>query len=171
VSGNGIGELCVKGPNVMKGYLNNPEATKNMIDADGFLHTGDVVQVDKIGDFYIVDRIKELIKYKGYQVPPAELEAILQTHEAVADAAVIPVISEELATELPRAYVALKETHKGAITASELAEYVAKRVAPHKQLRGGVEFLDAVPRSPSGKILRKLLRNQANNEKKILVKF
>ncbi|KAI8058116.1 hypothetical protein BDF22DRAFT_739517 [Syncephalis plumigaleata] len=171
VSGNGTGELCVKGPNIMKGYLNNPEATRNMIDADGFLHTGDVVQVDEIGDFYIVDRIKELIKYKGYQVPPAELEAILQTHEAIADAAVIPVVSEELATELPKAYVALKATHIGSITASEVADYVAKRVAPHKQLRGGVEFLDVVPRSPSGKILRKLLRSQANDEKKVSAKL
>ncbi|RKP27641.1 hypothetical protein SYNPS1DRAFT_32405 [Syncephalis pseudoplumigaleata] len=164
------GELCVRGPNVMKGYLNNPTATANMIDADGYLHTGDVVRVDAAGDFYIVDRIKELIKYKGYQVAPAELEAILQTHEAIADAAVVPVQSEALATELPRAYVALKPSHVGAVTAEEVAQYVAQHVAPHKQLRGGVEFLDVVPRSPSGKILRKLLRGQAN-EKKPLAKI
>ncbi|KAI9590853.1 hypothetical protein BDF19DRAFT_461006 [Syncephalis fuscata] len=156
------GELCVQGPNVMKGYLNNPNATSDMIDADGFLYTGDVVQINEDGDFFVVDRKKELIKYKGYQVAPAELEAILQTHEAIADAAVIPVTSEELATELPRAYIAIKETHRDSITIHEVTEYVAQRVAPHKQLRGGVEFIDVVPRSAAGKILRKLLRNQAN---------
>ncbi|RKP08854.1 hypothetical protein THASP1DRAFT_15061 [Thamnocephalis sphaerospora] len=154
------GEMCVRGPNIMKGYLNKPEETAAMIDADGYLHTGDVVRVDENGHFFVVDRIKELIKYKGFQVAPAELEALIQTHDAVADAAVIQVQCPEQATELPKAYVALKATHQDTTTAQQIMDYVTERVAPYKKLRGGVEFIDVIPRSPSGKILRRLLRDR-----------
>jgi acyl-CoA synthetase (AMP-forming)/AMP-acid ligase II len=135
----------------MKGYLNNRAATEQILDQDGWLHTGDIGHADPDGDFYIVDRLKELIKYKGYQVPPAELEAILLTHPAVADAAVIPSPNEE-AGEVPKAFVVLK----GEITPDELIEYVAKRVAPHKKIRL-VEMIDEIPKSASGKILRRKL--------------
>ncbi|RKP06507.1 4-coumarate-CoA ligase [Thamnocephalis sphaerospora] len=154
------GELWVRGPNIMKGYLGNPKATADTIDADGYLHTGDVAVVDEHGNFFIVDRIKELIKYKGFQVPPAELEAILQEHDAVADAAVIGIMSKEQATELPKAFVSLKPTHRGRVTEQELIDYVKERVVAYKRLRGGLEFIDVVPRSPSGKILRRLLRDK-----------
>ncbi|RKP04887.1 hypothetical protein THASP1DRAFT_33296 [Thamnocephalis sphaerospora] len=151
------GELCVRGPNIMKGYWNQPEATAATIDADGYLHTGDVVRVDERGYFFVIDRIKEFIKYKGFQVAPAELEAVLLTHDAVADAAVIGIQCEEQATELPKAYVVLKPTHQDTTT-QQIAEFVAERVATHKKLRGGVEFIAAIPRTESGKILRRDLR-------------
>ncbi|NUL82731.1 MAG: 4-coumarate--CoA ligase family protein [Armatimonadetes bacterium] len=145
------GELLIRGPQVMKGYLNNPEATAQCIDSDGFLHTGDMARVDSDGCFYIVDRLKELIKYKGYQVPPAELEALLLTHPAVADAAVIPALDEE-AGEVPKAFV----VKRAEVSAEELMEFVAGKVAPYKKIRY-VEFIDAVPKSPAGKILRRTL--------------
>ncbi len=99
-SGKGLGigedgEIWVKGPQVMTGYLNNAEATAATIDEDGWLHTGDVGHVDDDGHFTIVDRLKELIKFKGFQVPPAELEALLVTHPAIADAAVIGVPDDD----------------------------------------------------------------------------
>jgi acyl-CoA synthetase (AMP-forming)/AMP-acid ligase II len=143
----------------MKGYLNRPEATAQTIDADSWLHTGDIGYADADGHFFIVDRAKELIKYKGFQVPPAELEALLLTHEDVADAAVIPVPDDE-AGEVPKAYVVLK----GAATPEELMDFVAARVAPHKKIRA-VEFIDKIPKSPSGKILRRHLV-QAERERK-----
>ena len=155
---NKEGELCVRGPQIMKGYLNRPEATAATVDSDSWLHTGDIAYVDDDGHFFIVDRAKELIKYKGFQVPPAELEALLLTHEAVADAAVIPCPDEE-AGEVPKAFVVLR----GEATAKELMEFVEQRVAPHKKLRF-VEFIDKIPKSPSGKILRRLLV-QAEREK------
>jgi acyl-CoA synthetase (AMP-forming)/AMP-acid ligase II len=145
------GELCVRGPQIMKGYLNRPEATAATIDQDEWLHTGDIAFVDEDGHFFIVDRAKELIKYKGFQVPPAELEALLLTHDAVADAAVIPCPDEE-AGEVPKAFVVLRR----AATATELMDFVEKRVAPYKRLRF-VEFIDKIPKSPSGKILRRVL--------------
>jgi acyl-CoA synthetase (AMP-forming)/AMP-acid ligase II len=145
------GEILVRGPQVMKGYLNNPAATAQILDQDGWLHTGDIGHADPDGDFYIVDRVKELIKYKGYQVPPAELEAILLTHPAVADAAVIPSPDEE-AGEVPKAFVVLK----GEATPDELMLFVAERVAPHKKVRL-VETIDEIPKSASGKILRRKL--------------
>lgn len=150
------GELLVRGPNVMKGYLNNDEATARTLDADGWLHTGDVAVVDEDGDFFIVDRVKELIKYKGYQVPPAELEALLLGHDAIGDAAVIPVPDEE-AGEIPKAYVVLKPDHD--LTADEVMDYVAERVAPYKKVRD-VAFVDEIPKSSSGKILRRVLVEQ-----------
>ncbi|MBB2991507.1 acyl-CoA synthetase (AMP-forming)/AMP-acid ligase II [Mycolicibacterium iranicum] len=148
------GELWFKGPNVMAGYLNNEAATEETIDADGWLHTGDLAQVDSRGLVYIVDRLKELIKYKGYQVPPAELEAVLLSHPDIADAAVIGVRDDE-GEEVPKAFVV---TQSGAeLTDAEVIEFVAGQVAPYKKVRQ-VQFIDAIPKSASGKILRKDLR-------------
>ncbi|MDL9936131.1 AMP-binding protein [Gordonia sp. ABSL1-1] len=149
------GELWVKGPNVMLGYLDNDQATADTIDADGFLHTGDLAQVDPTGCVYIVDRLKELIKYKGYQVPPAELEALLLTHPKIADAAVIGVIEEDTGEEIPKAFVVAQPDTE--LTAYEVIDFVAAKVAPHKKVRA-VEFIEAIPKSSAGKILRKDLR-------------
>ncbi len=151
------GELWVRGPQVMAGYLNNDEATRETIDADGWLHTGDVAKIDADGHMFIVDRVKELIKYKGFQVPPAELEALIVTHPAVADVAVIGVADVE-AGELPKAFVVVKPDH--AVTAEEIQEFVAGHVASYKQIRL-VEFTDEIPKSASGKILRRFLRDKS----------
>jgi acyl-CoA synthetase (AMP-forming)/AMP-acid ligase II len=144
------GEICVRGPNVMLGYLNNPTATSETI-RDGWLHTGDVGYFDEDGHLFVVDRVKELIKYKGMQVAPAEIEGVLLTNPAIADAAVIPVPDEE-AGEIPKAYI----VRRGELSADAVMSYVAERVAPHKKVRL-VEFVDAIPKSPSGKILRRVL--------------
>ena len=152
----GRGELWVKGPQVMKGYLNNPEATAATIDADGWLHTGDVATIDAEGYVAIVDRVKELIKYKGFQVPPAELEALIVTHPAVADVAVIGIDNEE-AGELPKAFVVLKPAAQ--LTLEQLQEFVGGHVASYKQIRL-MEIVDEIPKSASGKILRRLLRQR-----------
>jgi acyl-CoA synthetase (AMP-forming)/AMP-acid ligase II len=149
------GEVCARGPQVMRGYLDDPEATAHTIDADGWLHTGDVGRADADGYVVLVDRVKELIKYKGYQVAPAELEALLVEHPAVAEAAVIGRPDEE-AGEVPVAFVALD----GDATPDEITAFIAERVAPYKKLRG-VEIVDEIPKSPSGKILRRLLRDGA----------
>jgi acyl-CoA synthetase (AMP-forming)/AMP-acid ligase II len=135
----------------MKGYLNQPEATARTVDEEGWLHTGDVGLVDEDGYLYIVDRIKELIKYKGYQVAPAELEAVLATHPSVADAAVIGCPDEE-AGEVPKAFVALR----GDADPDAILAYVAERVSPYKRVRL-IEVVDQIPRSASGKILRRVL--------------
>lgn len=148
---NEEGEICVRGPQIMKGYLNNPEATTRTIDADNWLHTGDIGYVDEEGHFFVVDRVKELIKYKGFQVAPAELEAILLTHPAIADAAVIPARDDE-AGEVPKAFVVTKQDASG----DEIMDFVAARVAPHKKIRA-VEFIPQIPKSLSGKILRRVL--------------
>lgn len=148
------GEMWVRSPGVMKGYLGNDAATAETVDADGFLHTGDIVEVGPKGEVYVVDRLKELIKYKGYQVPPAELEAILLTHPAVGDSAVVPYPDED-AGEIPRAFVVLQDG--ATATSEELMAYVAAKVAPHKRIRL-LEFIDAIPKSAAGKILRKDLK-------------
>ncbi len=148
---NQRGEVWIRGPQVMQGYLNNPEATAGSIDQKGWLHTGDVGYVDDDGYFYIVDRVKELIKYKGMQVAPAELEAILLTHPAIADAAVIPSPDEE-AGEIPKAFVVLNDE----VTPAEIMAFVAEKVAPHKKIRM-VEVVEQIPKSASGKILRRVL--------------
>jgi acyl-CoA synthetase (AMP-forming)/AMP-acid ligase II len=148
------GELLIRGPQVMRGYLNNPEATAATLDADGWLHTGDIGHVDRDGYFTIVDRLKELIKYKGFQVPPAELEAVLRGHPAVADAAVVPLADRECG-EVPKAFVVLR----GDVSAADLMAYVAERVAPYKKIRA-VEVIDTIPKSPSGKILRRVLKER-----------
>jgi 4-coumarate--CoA ligase len=151
------GEICVHGPQVMKGYLNNPQATAAMIDPDGWLHTGDLGHIDADGHLYVVDRLKELIKYKGFQVPPAELEAVLLRHPDVTDAAVIGLPDEE-AGEIPVGYVALRP---GASSSpEEIRQFVAGQVAGYKQLRR-LEVIEAIPKSASGKILRRVLRDAA----------
>jgi 4-coumarate--CoA ligase len=150
------GEVWVRGPQVMKGYLNNEAATANTIDDEGWLHTGDIGHVDADGHLYVVDRLKELIKYKGFQVPPAELEALLLTHPKVADAAVIGVADDE-AGEIPAAFVVLRPGVEA--TAEEIQQFVAERVAHYKQIRR-LTFIEAVPKSPSGKILRRVLRDE-----------
>jgi len=152
---NEEGELLVRCPNMMDGYLNRP--TENIIDRDGFLHTGDIVYVDEDGDFFVVDRVKELIKYKGYQVPPAELEALIITHPKVLDVAVIGK-PDEYAGELPTAFVVLKPNQ--VISATELVDWTNVKMSYYKHLRGGVFFVDQIPKSPSGKILRRVLRER-----------
>jgi acyl-CoA synthetase (AMP-forming)/AMP-acid ligase II len=149
------GELLLRGPNVMRGYLNQPEATAAMLDRDGWLHTGDVGMFDDDGELFIVDRLKELIKVKGYQVAPAQLEAALLQHPAVADAAVIGIADAE-AGELPKAFVVLRAPGASAET---LIADTARRLAPHERIRV-VEFIDAIPKSPAGKILRRVLRDR-----------
>jgi len=149
------GELWFKGPNVMAGYLNNDQASHETVDEDGFLHTGDVARVDSSGCVYIVDRLKELIKYKGYQVPPAELEAVLLSHPAVADAAVIGVTDPKSGEEVPKAFVV--KLSDAELTEQQVMDFVAENVAPYKKVRQ-VAFIDAIPKSASGKILRKDLR-------------
>jgi acyl-CoA synthetase (AMP-forming)/AMP-acid ligase II len=150
------GELWVRGPQVMQGYWNNRDATDATVDADGWLHTGDVATLDEAGRLYIVDRVKELIKYKGYQVAPAELESVVQAHDAVADAAVIPSPDEE-AGEVPKAFVVRKPGME--VSAEDLMAFVAERVAPYKKIRR-VEFIEAIPKTASGKILRRDLVNK-----------
>ena len=149
------GELWVRGPQVMKGYLNNPEATAATLDSDGWLHTGDVAIIDDDHHMTIVDRVKELIKYNGFQVPPAELEALL-THPEVNDVAVIG-IPDESAGELPKAFIVRSPGSE--VTAEDLQAFVAEHVASYKHIRL-VEFIDEIPKSASGKILRRLLRDQ-----------
>ncbi len=145
------GELWVRGPQLMRGYHDQPEATARTIDPDGWLHTGDLCSFDEDGYLYVVDRLKELIKYKGAQVAPAELEQLLLAHPAVADAAVVARPDAE-AGEVPVAHVVLR----GQATADELRTWVAERVAPYKRLRA-VELTDQVPRSMTGKLLRRVL--------------
>jgi acyl-CoA synthetase (AMP-forming)/AMP-acid ligase II len=152
------GEVCVRGPQVMKGYLGQPQATAELIDNEGWLRTGDIGYADEDGALYIVDRLKELIKYKGRQVAPAELEAILLSHPAIADAAVLPS-PDEHAGEVPIAFVVLKEI----ATPDEIIDYVSERVAPYKKIRR-VEFIDQIPKSPAGKILRRVLAQRVRQE-------
>jgi hypothetical protein len=147
------GEVWVRGPLVMAGYFENPVATAETVDADGWLHTGDIGYVDADGDFFLVDRVKELIKYKGLQVAPAELEAVLLQHEAIADVAVYPFADEE-AGEIPKAAIVLKPGHS--VTAEALIQFVQDRVSPQKRVRA-VKFVDQIPKSASGKILRRVL--------------
>jgi len=149
------GERLVRGPQIMQGYLNRPVETAEMLLPDGWMRTGDIAEIDANGWIRIVDRCKELIKYKGCQVPPAELEALLVSHPSVADAAVIGILDEE-AGEIPKAFVVRRD----AITEEELARFVNERVAPFKKIRQW-EFVDVIPKSPSGKILRRLLRSNS----------
>eukprot|EP00940_MAST-03C_sp_MAST-3C-sp2_P000816 g816.t1 len=146
------GELCIRGPQVMQGYLNAPDKTAECLDSEGWLRTGDIARADEDGYFYIVDRLKELIKYKGFQVAPAELEDVLTSHEMINDAVVIPVLDDD-AGEIPRAYVVPRDPN--AIDVESLSAWVSERVAPHKKLRGGIVFVDAIPKTASGKILRR----------------
>jgi acyl-CoA synthetase (AMP-forming)/AMP-acid ligase II len=151
-----IGEVVIKGPQVMKGYLNRPKETSACLTEDGWFYSGDVGYYDEDGHFYIVDRLKELIKVKGFQVAPAELEGLLLTHPQIADCAVVGV-ADERAGEVPRAFVVRKSKD---VSEQDVENFVASKVSKHKHLKGGVVFVDAVPKSPSGKILRRLLREQ-----------
>ncbi|MDQ1571572.1 MAG: hypothetical protein QOF79_2246 [Actinomycetota bacterium] len=148
------GELMCKGPNVMLGYLGNEEATKATLESDGWLHTGDIATVDSQGVYTIVDRLKELIKYKGYQVAPAVLEAVLLGHPKIADGAVIGVADED-GQEIPKAFVVVQPGEE--LSAQEVMDYVASKVARHEKVRR-VEFIETIPKSGTGKILRKDLR-------------
>ena len=150
------GEIWIRGPQIMKGYLGRADATAESIDAEGWYRTGDIGYVDEDGYFFAVDRLKELIKFKGMQVAPAELEALLLAHPAIADAAVIPVPDLE-AGELPKAYVVLRADQR--LDADSVMDFVATQVAPHKRIRL-VEFVDQIPKSASGKILRRVLIDQ-----------
>jgi acyl-CoA synthetase (AMP-forming)/AMP-acid ligase II len=151
-----VGELLTFGPQVMQGYWKNEESTKETLVGDGYIRTGDIVSCDDEGYVTILDRKKEMIKYKGYQIAPAELEALLIEHPAVMDSAVIPKRDDE-SGEVPKAFVLV---HKGqTVTVEELMEFVAERVAPYKKIRH-IEFVDAIPKTPSGKILRRELIEQ-----------
>jgi len=157
------GEIQVKGPQVMMGYHNNPEATANTISPEGWLSTGDIGYYNDKKEFFIVDRIKELIKVQGYQVPPAELEGILRTHPAVLDAAVIGV-PDDRTGEAPLAYVVL-DPDRPAASEADMKTFVAERVAPYKQISAGVRFVESLPKSAAGKILRRLLKDEYEKTK------
>lgn len=175
--------MLVKGPNVFQGYWNRPDLQADTFDKDGWFKTGDVFKLDDKGNFYITDRIKELIKYstssptsiyetqtnsnvtEGFQVPPAELEAKLHGHDKIADCCVVGVWNKEEHTEVPRAYVVpTMGSQPSDDLAGEIILWLNERVAPPKKLRGGVRFLDAIPKSQSGKILRRILKEQAKKE-------
>ena len=158
------GELWIRAPNVARGYWRNPKATAETITPDGWLKTGDIAYIDEENRFYIVDRKKELIKVKGLQVSPAELEALLLEHPAVADAAVIGMPTPD-GDEAPRAYIVRQGDEKGQKTKpQEIIDFVKDKVAKHKRITGGVVFIDVVPKNPSGKILRRYLRDKAKEE-------
>lgn len=156
------GELWLTGPQIMKGYYKNQKATDEMITKDRWLRTGDIGHYDDDGNFYIVDRLKELIKVKGFQVAPAELEEILTTHPAIKEAAVIGV-PDERSGELPRAYV-VKKPGMESLSDADIHAFVDAKVSAHKRIKGGIEFCAAIPRNNMGKILRRELRVQYANE-------
>ena len=159
------GEIWLRGPNIFKGYYNNPAATFDAIDAEGWYRTGDIGYVDENDNIFITDRLKELIKYNGFQVPPAQLEALLIEHPAVADVAVIGVYTAARATELPRAYIVLANGQEGnQKLEQDLHEWLNKQVVPYKRLRGGIRFVETIPKSNTGKILRRVLVEQAKKE-------
>ncbi|KAF4983292.1 hypothetical protein FZEAL_1277 [Fusarium zealandicum] len=162
---NESGELLLKGPNVFGGYWNKPELNKETFTEDGWFKTGDVMYIDPSGNLYVTDRIKELIKYKGYQVPPAELEAKLIGRQDIADVCVIGVWNEDEQTEVPRAYVVPSPGVDGSDElAAEITQWLSSRVGPPKRLRGGVRFTKEIPKSPSGKILRRVLRDRIKKD-------
>lgn len=152
------GELWIRGPNIMKGYYKNETATASAITKDGWFKTGDIAIVDKTGQFFIVDRVKELIKSKGHQVAPAELESILLSHEHVKDAAVIGVDNPQRATEDPRAYIVISKDCSS--HPFDIIKWFNCRVSRHKRLTGGIVLMDAIPKTSSGKILRRQLRDR-----------
>ncbi|XP_030502104.2 4-coumarate--CoA ligase 2 [Cannabis sativa] len=153
LSYNQPGEICIRGHQIMKGYLDNSDATTNTIDVDGWLHTGDIGYVDDDDEIFIVDRVKEIIKFKGFQVPPAELEALLISHPSIADAAVVPQ-KDEVAGEVPVAFVVKSNNKDFDLSEDAVKEFIAKQVVFYKKLHK-VYFVHSIPKSPSGKILRK----------------
>ncbi|KAJ6713198.1 4-COUMARATE--COA LIGASE 2 [Salix purpurea] len=153
---NQPGEICIRGDQIMKGYLNDPEATSRTIDKQGWLHTGDIGFIDDDDELFIVDRLKELIKYKGFQVAPAELEALLLSHPEISDAAVVGMKDED-AGEVPVAFAVKSE--KSQVTEDEIKQYISKQVIFYKRIKR-VFFIEAIPKAPSGKILRKNLREK-----------
>lgn len=150
-----VGEICFKGEQLMMGYWDNSEATRQTIDSDGWLHTGDVGYFDDKGSLHVINRIKELIKYKGYQISPSEIESVLLSHPAVKDAAVAGR-PDERSGEIPMAFVVRQPG--ATITARDIQDFVKQTLSPQKWLRGGVQFVDAIPKNPSGKILRRELK-------------
>ncbi|KAJ2883773.1 hypothetical protein H4R27_002543 [Coemansia aciculifera] len=154
-----VGELCFRGPNIMLGYLNNDNATKETIDVDGYLHSGDIGYIDAQQHIYVTDRKKELIKYNGFQVAPAELEGIILQHPKVRDCAVKGVFDQQRQTEVPKVYLVLADPDQNdpAAAAQQVVEWVNNQVAYYKQLRGGFVLVNSIPRNASGKILRRLL--------------
>lgn len=169
VSVGEVGELYLRGDNVFQGYHNNPAATQDSLSGDGWFRTGDVGYQDAKGNFYITDRVKELIKYKGFQVAPAELEGILVDNEVVDDVAVIGVESEAHGSEVPVAFVVRSSKSKASGVGAEqeagnVIKWLDGKVAYHKKLRGGLRFVEEIPKSPSGKILRRMLKKQVQEE-------
>ncbi|XP_010498483.1 PREDICTED: 4-coumarate--CoA ligase-like 5 [Camelina sativa] len=160
---NQTGELLLKGPSIMKGYFSNEEATSSTLDSEGWLRTGDLCYIDEDGFIFVVDRLKELIKYKGYQVAPAELESLLLTHPEIPDAAVIP-FPDKAVGQFPMAYVVRKTG--SSLSEKSIMEFVAKQVAPYKRIRK-VAFVSSIPKNPSGKILRKDLIKLATSNSKL----
>ncbi|XP_018489274.2 4-coumarate--CoA ligase 4-like [Raphanus sativus] len=156
---NKHGEICIRGDQLMKGYLNDLEATAQTIDKDGWLHTGDIGFVDDDDEIFIVDRLKELIKFKGYQVAPAELEALLISHHFIEDVAVV-AMKDEVAGEIPVAFVVRSEGSK--LTEDDVMSFINKQVVHYKRIKM-VFFTDFIPKAPSGKILRKDLRSRLSN--------
>ncbi|KAL4779644.1 hypothetical protein BJX76DRAFT_365074 [Aspergillus varians] len=162
---NTRGELCVRGPTITPGYYKNPAANAESFDSDGWFHTGDIAYCDgETHKWYIVDRKKELIKVRGFQVAPPELEAVLLSHPQIVDAAVIGVKDLAGETELPRAYVVRRPETGAGLTEDEVKEYLAGRLAKFKALTGGVRFVEAIPKNASGKILKRVLREEAEKE-------
>jgi 4-coumarate--CoA ligase len=158
------GEICLRGPNIFKGYYQNADATSSSF-INGWFRSGDIGYIDGEGNLFLTDRYKELIKYNGFQVAPAQLEGLLLGHEAVDDVAVIGVWSRERETELPRAYVVIgKEYRAGRALEKEVCGWLETKVAPYKRLRGGVRFVEEIPKSAAGKVLRRVLAEQAKNE-------
>jgi 4-coumarate--CoA ligase len=166
------GEVWISGPNVFRGYLNNPAATAESKTSDGFFKTGDIGYEDEDGNMYITDRVKELIKFKGFQVAPAELEGLLVGHKLVGDVAVVGIYDERIASEVPLAFVVpgngIERTQENATV---IVEWLTERVAHHKRLRGGVRWIDEVPKSASGKILRRVLKDLLAKEGKFKAKL
>ncbi|KIW11304.1 hypothetical protein PV08_10604 [Exophiala spinifera] len=169
ISGHDVqGELCIRGPTVIGGYFDNPEANAETFDRDGFFHTGDVMYCDgRTKLWYVVDRKKEMIKVRGFQVAPPEIEAVLLNHPDIVDAAVIGVpAASELDGEAPRAYVVRRPGAKGSnLTPADVVEYAGQALSKYKRLEGGVKFVDAIPKNASGKILKRILRDEAKKER------
>ncbi|KAK3049722.1 hypothetical protein LTS18_012697 [Coniosporium uncinatum] len=164
ITGYGVrGEICLRGPTIIRGYFENPEANARDFDEDGFFHTGDVAYCEeKTKLWYIVDRKKELIKVRGFQVAPAEIEGVLHSHPDIIDAAVVGITFGRDESELPRAYVVLRPGAN--LSESEVQEYTQTRLAKYKRLDGGVRFVNEIPKNASGKILKNQLRERAKKE-------